>query len=673
MPRKKKSGGGALGKSLIRDRFKGRQTTANGKERALNHTSELNDGYDWGRMGGVSVTEQGALEDFLTTAALAGTEFTAEKLNVHVVTQIENEALPSAEKRKARAKAEKENLERLRIPRRPAWTRETTAEELQYLERESFLEWRRELADLEETTDVLLTPFERNLDFWRQLWRVIERSDVVVQIVDARNPLLFRCVDVELYVNEVDPQKLNLLLINKADLLTVGQREQWASYFKKNNISFVFFSAVLETEKHLIETEKELARLALEDMTGVTDAVSHMQDQDSDTEDGEGDEDEEDEEESEGDEEGEDVASPADVVAAAEADTEAAVAALQQQASDEDEDGDEESDGEATIHAPSGYGPGSEEGQDEKATPDVSHLTWRQQLEQHSMQLYDVDMLVDLFAKMGAGAVTEEHSKPTIGLVGYPNVGKSSSINAICKTKKVSVSATPGKTKHFQTIILPEIQLCDCPGLVFPNFASTKAELVCNGILPVDQMRDVIPPMTYVAETIPRQVLEQTYGIHVIKPAEDEDPNRPPTAYEVLNAYGFARGFMNARGMPDAHRAGRAMLKDFVKGKLLYCKPPPGYEQLTSLIPTSEDGITDGSSVAAPRVKARDMDSSAVAGPMHNPRYANAVDDQFFREQHVGMHQKGPGTAASKANPKSSKKHHKGKKKEKLRRRFGHA
>ena len=29
-------------------------------------------------------------------------------------------------------------------------------------------------------------------EFWRQLWRVIERSDLVIQIVDSRNPLLFR-------------------------------------------------------------------------------------------------------------------------------------------------------------------------------------------------------------------------------------------------------------------------------------------------------------------------------------------------------------------------------------------------------------------------------------------------------------------------------------------------
>jgi large subunit GTPase 1 len=44
------------------------------------HTSELNDGYDWGRLNLQSVTEQSSLEDFLATAELAGTEFVAGEL-----------------------------------------------------------------------------------------------------------------------------------------------------------------------------------------------------------------------------------------------------------------------------------------------------------------------------------------------------------------------------------------------------------------------------------------------------------------------------------------------------------------------------------------------------------------------------------------------------------------
>jgi ribosome biogenesis GTPase A len=37
-----------------------------------------------------------------------------------------------------------------------------------------------------------VTPFEKNLEVWKQLWRVVERSDLLIQIVDARNPLLYR-------------------------------------------------------------------------------------------------------------------------------------------------------------------------------------------------------------------------------------------------------------------------------------------------------------------------------------------------------------------------------------------------------------------------------------------------------------------------------------------------
>lgn len=41
------------------------------------------------------MTDQGGLEEFLATAELAGTEFTAERLNVQIVTETQNEALPS--------------------------------------------------------------------------------------------------------------------------------------------------------------------------------------------------------------------------------------------------------------------------------------------------------------------------------------------------------------------------------------------------------------------------------------------------------------------------------------------------------------------------------------------------------------------------------------------------
>ena len=51
----------------------------------------------------------------------------------------------------------------------------------------------------------------------------------------------------------------------------------------------------------------------------------------------------------------------------------------------------------------------------------------------------------------------------TIGLIGQPNAGKSSLINGLLQDKKVSVSKTPGHTKHFQTIFYtPHIRYFRC-------------------------------------------------------------------------------------------------------------------------------------------------------------------------------------------------------------------
>lgn len=63
----------------------------------------------------------------------------------------------------------------------------------------------------------------------------------------------------------------------------------------------------------------------------------------------------------------------------------------------------------------------------------------------------------------------------TVGMVGHPNVGKSSLINGLMGRKVVSASRTPGHTKHYQTInFSTHLTLLDCPGLVFPALDRPK-------------------------------------------------------------------------------------------------------------------------------------------------------------------------------------------------------
>lgn len=85
-----------------------------------------------------------------------------------------------------------------------------------------------------------------------------------MQVVDARRPLLYRCADLEEYVEEIglrqgpeEGRKQNLLLVNKADLVSEHQRKEWANFFESRNIDFIFFSAIEEQEK-LDDLKEEL-------------------------------------------------------------------------------------------------------------------------------------------------------------------------------------------------------------------------------------------------------------------------------------------------------------------------------------------------------------------------------------------------------------------------------
>ena len=69
------------------------------------------------------------------------------------------------------------------------------------------MNWRRRLALIQDSDLLLLTPFEKNLEVWRQLWRVVELAEVVVQIVDATKPFIFHMFDLFAYCKEVSPNQ----------------------------------------------------------------------------------------------------------------------------------------------------------------------------------------------------------------------------------------------------------------------------------------------------------------------------------------------------------------------------------------------------------------------------------------------------------------------------------
>ena len=62
-----------------------------------------------------------------------------------------------------------------------------------------------------------------------------------------------------------------------------------------------------------------------------------------------------------------------------------------------------------------------------------------------------------------------------------------------------------------------KLTLCDCPGLVLPSFVGSRADMVCNGVLPIDQMSDYVSPVVLVCQRIPLEFILEKYGLTQVK------------------------------------------------------------------------------------------------------------------------------------------------------------
>jgi nuclear GTP-binding protein len=158
----------------------------------------------------------------------------------------------------------------------------------------------------------------------------------------------------------------------------------------------------------------------------------------------------------------------------------------------------------------------------------------------------------------------------SVGIIGYPNVGKSSILNSLKRARAVGVSPRPGFTTSLQEVVLDKnIRLIDSPGVVFDD-DDTKAgagAVLRNGIDP-DSIDDPIPAIQELIGRCSMESLMMTYNVPAF-------PTGPEGCMTFLAMVARSKGRVLKGGIPDKVMAGRLVIKDWNKGKIPYYSVPP--------------------------------------------------------------------------------------------------
>ncbi|XP_059482357.1 guanine nucleotide-binding protein-like 3 homolog [Neocloeon triangulifer] len=154
----------------------------------------------------------------------------------------------------------------------------------------------------------------------------------------------------------------------------------------------------------------------------------------------------------------------------------------------------------------------------------------------------------------------------TVGIVGLPNVGKSSIINSLKRAKACNVGALPGITKTMQQVQLDSrVKLLDSPGIVFATGDMSDASIALKNALRLDNLQDFFKPAEAILQRANKDQLKSIYNI-------DDDFT---SADHFLALMAKAMGRYKKGGVPDARAAARTLIHDWNTGKIKYYVLPP--------------------------------------------------------------------------------------------------
>lgn len=149
-------------------------------------------------------------------------------------------------------------------------------------------------------------------------------------------------------------------------------------------------------------------------------------------------------------------------------------------------------------------------------------------------------------------------------VVGVPNSGKSTIINAMCKRAKAVTGDRPGVTKGKQWLSIDGVDFLDTPGTLWGKFENQR---VAHHLAYIGSIRDEVLD----AGELAYDFLDELKERHADKLAERyglSDATAETDTLALFESVALARGCKARGGEPDYERAAKTLLDDFRKGRL---------------------------------------------------------------------------------------------------------
>jgi ribosome biogenesis GTPase A len=194
-----------------------------------------------------------------------------------------------------------------------------------------------------------------------------------------------------------------------------------------------------------------------------------------------------------------------------------------------------------------------------------SDLIGRKEIERLK-KVYPNAFFVSATKKIGVGKLkstlenmAENWNRPSlrVGLVGYPNIGKSTLINLLAPGARAKVSSVSGTTKKTQWVRTGKLRIMDSPGVI--PFGDRKVQI---GMTAAKDPHKIKNPEKVAIRIIEFLMKKEGNLLKKYYEAEGE------SAGEVFEDIGRKKGYLVKGGEVDENRIAIKVIDDWQKGKI---------------------------------------------------------------------------------------------------------